>query len=130
VTDEVNDRPPREVAEAYEIAYRHGEANYHADWEFAFEDIVPDDVEIGPTTIAAYIRKLQEEKMKTPGCPMTIEELTAILDDADASLRAADVKRAMKIILVWGQRRDHLLNGEETWEDQKIGPITFGGVRD
>lgn len=121
--DEVNDRPSPEVAKAYETAYRHGEANYHADWVFALEDIVPGDVEIGPTTITAYIRKLQEEKMTT-------EELTAILDDADASLRAADVKRAMKIIFVWGQRREHLLNGDETWEDQKIGPITFGGVQD
>lgn len=46
-----------------------------------------------------------------------------VLDDAEASLRMGNVQRAMHVIFVWAQRKDYLLAGSESWEDQNIGPI-------
>lgn len=49
-----------------------------------------------------------------------------VLDDAEASLRLSNFNRLAKVIFVWSQRKDHLLAGEETWADQRIGTPTFG----
>lgn len=51
--------------------------------------------------------------------------LRTVLDDAERSLRLSNFDRMSKVIFVWSQRRDHLLAGEETWADQKIGPAKF-----
>lgn len=32
----------------------------------------------------------------------------------------AYIFKVIKIIFVWSQRQDHLLNEEETWRDQRI----------
>lgn len=53
--------------------------------------------------------------------------LYTVLADAEASLRMGNINRMSKVVFVWSQRRDHLLAGEETWADQRIGPLTFGG---
>jgi hypothetical protein len=46
--------------------------------------------------------------------------LHQVLDAAEEALRLGDHERVIKIIFVWSQRREHLLAGEETWEDQHI----------
>lgn len=53
--------------------------------------------------------------------------LLEILDDAELSLRMGNFNRMSKVIFVWSQRREHLLAGEETWADQRIGPTKLGG---
>lgn len=50
-----------------------------------------------------------------------------ILDEMDAALRLADTEWVIKAALVWGQRREHILAGEETWEDQNMGSPVIGG---
>jgi hypothetical protein len=49
-----------------------------------------------------------------------VKLLHQVLDDAEESLRLGDFERMHKVIFVWSQRREHLLAGEETWEDQHI----------
>lgn len=49
-----------------------------------------------------------------------VKLLHQVLDDAEESLRLGDYERMHKVIFVWSQRREHLLAGEETWEDQHI----------
>lgn len=44
---------------AYAQGYEHGENSQLADWEFALMDVLPDDVEVRPSQVAAYIRRLQ-----------------------------------------------------------------------
>jgi len=46
--------------------------------------------------------------------------LHQVLDAAEEALRLGDIERMTKVIFVWSQRREHLLAGEETWEDQHI----------
>jgi len=46
--------------------------------------------------------------------------LHQVLDAAEEALRLGDSERLHKVIFVWSQRREHLLAGEETWEDQHI----------
>lgn len=43
-----------------------------------------------------------------------------VLDAAEDALRVGDTQRVLQIIFVWSQRREHLLAGEETWEDQHV----------
>jgi hypothetical protein len=43
-----------------------------------------------------------------------------VLDAAEDALRAGDTERLTKVIFVWSQRREYLLAGEETWEDQHV----------
>ena len=44
----------------YAAGYEHGESSQLADWEFALMDLLPDDVEIRPSTVAAYISRLSD----------------------------------------------------------------------
>jgi hypothetical protein len=46
--------------------------------------------------------------------------LHQVLDAAEDALRLGEHERVLKIIFVWSQRREHLLAGEETWEDQHV----------
>lgn len=66
----------------------------------------------------SYVRALEATK----------RELLAVLDDIEASVRVSDFDRLAKCAFVWSQRRDHILDGEETWEDQRIGPLRFPGA--
>lgn len=50
------------TSEGYERGYADGESNQLADWQFALEvkdGLLPEDVEIAPTPVAAYIAGLQ-----------------------------------------------------------------------
>lgn len=58
-----------------------------------------------------------------------LREAVAALDDADASLRFSDINRALTVAFIWGQRRERILNGEETWADQNLRPAVFGGPK-
>jgi hypothetical protein len=46
--------------------------------------------------------------------------LHQVLNDAEEALRLGDHEKVLKIIFVWSQRREHLLAGEERWEDQHV----------
>jgi hypothetical protein len=46
--------------------------------------------------------------------------LHTVLDTAEEALRMGDHERVIKVIFVWSQRREHLLAGDETWEDQHV----------
>jgi hypothetical protein len=61
-----------------------------------------------------------------PSIEQQLAETIAALDDCDASLRAADTHRLAKCAFVWGQRREHILAGTETWADQHIGEVKVG----
>lgn len=54
--------------------------------------------------------------------------MLAVLDDLERSVRVSDVPRAAFIGFVWAQRREHLLAGEESWADQRIPDVVFGGT--
>jgi len=43
-----------------------------------------------------------------------------VLDAAEDALRAGDIEKLTKVIFVWAQRREYLLAGDETWEDQHV----------
>ena len=43
-----------------------------------------------------------------------------VLDAAENALRAGDIEKLTKVIFVWSQRREYLLAGDETWEDQHV----------
>ena len=49
-----------------------------------------------------------------------VKLLHQVLDAAEEAMRVGDLERLYRVILVWSQRREHLLAGEETWEDQHI----------
>jgi hypothetical protein len=72
-------------------------------------------------------RRMQEwhrqHKEELRGGPLRVDRvrlLHQVLDDAEEALRLGDMERMHKVIFVWSQRREHLLAGEETWEDQHI----------
>jgi hypothetical protein len=46
--------------------------------------------------------------------------LHQVLNTAEDALRAGDTDKVIKTIFVWSQRREYLLAGEETWEDQHV----------
>lgn len=46
--------------------------------------------------------------------------LHQVLDTAEGALRVGDHEKILKTILVWSQRREHLLAGEEKWEDEHV----------
>lgn len=50
-----------------------------------------------------------------------IDVLLEVLDDVELSVRMGDIERLHKVAFVWSQRRDYLLTGRETWDDQRIG---------
>lgn len=68
----------------------------------------------------AKMQSLRQAQHRAP-------ELLAALDDMADSIHAGDTQRAFFCIFVWGQNRERILSGEETWEDQRIPPIVFGG---
>ena len=43
-----------------------------------------------------------------------------VLDAAEGYLRMGDTQNALKVIFVWSQRGTYLLNGAETWEEQRV----------
>lgn len=43
----------------YAAGYRDGKSSGHADWRIALEEVLPDDVERSPSSVAAYIDGLQ-----------------------------------------------------------------------
>lgn len=46
--------------------------------------------------------------------------MAAVLADAEASLRAGRLDRALLVLAVWTQARDALLSGEQTWAQQPL----------
>lgn len=58
------------------------------------------------------------------GHPLSVEEqrdlMARVLDTAEVALRMGDMERCCKAIFVWAQRQEHLLAGEETWEDNRV----------
>jgi hypothetical protein len=65
----------------------------------------------------------RQHKEELRGGPMRVDRvrlLHQVLDDAEEALRLGDMERMTKVIFVWSQRREHLLAGEEMWEDQHI----------
>lgn len=52
--------------------------------------------------------------------PVKPADTAAILDHANRELRLGNARKAVEIIFVWGERREHLLAGTETWEQQGL----------
>jgi hypothetical protein len=44
----------------YEQGYQDGESSQLADWQAALDDMLPEDVDVQPRQVAAYISRLQE----------------------------------------------------------------------
>lgn len=43
---------------AYEAGYEDGESSQLADWMFALDDLLPEDIECRPTAVADWVRTL------------------------------------------------------------------------
>jgi methylaspartate ammonia-lyase len=85
---------------SYEVGYREGESNRQADWDLALSDYcdLPENVDIDPFAIAAYIQRLQKQ---------VEEERERVLAEVDERLRQASDD-------TWAAIRD-LVEEAESW---------------
>jgi len=58
------------------------------------------------------------QRRKCADCQRDVME--QVLDAAEGYLRMGDTQNALKVIFVWSQRGTYLLNGAETWEEQRV----------
>jgi hypothetical protein len=79
----------------------------------------PDFPNVSTNAMKAWHRTHKEE-LRGVHRVDRVRLLHQVLDDAEEALRLGDYERMTKVIFVWSQRREHLLAGEETWEDQHI----------
>ena len=62
----------------------------------------------------------RQHKAELRGDPMRLDRtmlMRRVLDDAESALRMGDFEHMHKVIFVWSQRKEHLLAGEESWDD-------------
>jgi len=80
----------------------------------------PDFPNVSARKVKDWHRQHKEEIRGGPQRVDNVRLLHQVLDEAEMALRLGDIERMTKVIFVWSQRREHLLAGEETWEDQHI----------
>ena len=64
------DKPGRESRDrdqSWQDGFNTGTNDYHADWMFALDDVIPDAITIGPMAVRRYITTLQQELERAHG---------------------------------------------------------------